>query len=99
MRSAWELGTKLTALDILVLIAVFGAAVQGFLRGFVTEVLALFAWIAIVAALKLFHIPLAQALTDTELSQEAIEEAARAVASPPPSRGFAALLTRGSRDR
>ncbi|WP_230480617.1 CvpA family protein [Sphingomonas sp. Leaf21] len=53
----------MTALDILVLIAVFGAAIQGFLRGFVTEVLALFAWIAIVAALKLFHIPLAQALT------------------------------------
>jgi membrane protein required for colicin V production len=53
----------LTALDILVLIAVFGAAIQGFMRGFVTEVLALFAWVAIVAALKMFHIALAQALT------------------------------------
>jgi hypothetical protein len=53
----------LTALDILVLIAVFGAAIQGFLRGSVTEVLALFAWVAMVAALKLFHIPLAQTLT------------------------------------
>ena len=53
----------MTALDILVLIAVFGAAIQGFMRGFVTEVLALFAWVAIVAALKMFHIALAQALT------------------------------------
>ena len=33
----------MTALDILVLIAVFGAAIPGFMRGFVTEVLALFA--------------------------------------------------------
>ena len=55
--------TGVTALDILVLIAVFGAAIQGFMRGFVTEVLALFAWVAIVAALKMFHIALAQALT------------------------------------
>lgn len=53
----------LTALDILVLIAVLGAAVMGLMRGFVTEVLSLFAWVAITAALKLFHIPLAQALT------------------------------------
>ena len=53
----------LTALDMIVLIAVAGAAVMGLLRGFVTEVLSLFAWIAITAALKLFHIPLAQALT------------------------------------
>lgn len=53
----------LTALDILVLIAVLGAAILGLMRGFVTEVLSLFAWIAIVAALKLFHISLAQTLT------------------------------------
>ena len=53
----------LTALDILVLIAVAGAAVMGLMRGFVTEVLSLFAWVAVTAALKLFHIPLAQALT------------------------------------
>ena len=52
----------LTALDMIVLIAVAGAAVMGLMRGFVTEVLSLFAWVAITAALKLFHIPLTQAL-------------------------------------
>lgn len=52
----------LTALDILVLIAIVGSAALGFMRGFVTEVLSLFAWVAIVAALKLFHVPLAAAL-------------------------------------
>ena len=53
----------LTALDIIVLLAVAIAALMGAVRGFVTEVLSLFAWVAIVAALKLFHIPLAQAMT------------------------------------
>lgn len=53
----------LTSLDVLVLLAVGGAAALGAWRGFVTEVLSLFAWVAIVAALKLFHIPVAQALT------------------------------------
>jgi membrane protein required for colicin V production len=53
----------LTALDIIVLLAVFGSAALGFKRGFVTEVLSLFAWIAVVAGLKLFHISLAQGLT------------------------------------
>jgi membrane protein required for colicin V production len=53
----------LTALDILVLIAVGGSAVLGLMRGFVTEVLSLFAWVAIVFMLKIFHTPLAQALT------------------------------------
>ena len=51
-----------TALDIIVLLLVAGAAVVGLMRGFVTEVLSLFAWLAIVAALKLFHVPLAAAL-------------------------------------
>ena len=53
----------LTALDIIVLLTVAGAALVGLRRGFVTEVLSLFAWVAIVAALKLFHVPLAQVLT------------------------------------
>ena len=52
----------LTALDILVLVAVLGAAALGFARGFVSEVLSLFAWVAVVAGLKLFHIALAAAL-------------------------------------
>ena len=53
----------LTALDILVLIAVAGAAILGLMRGFVTEILSLFAWVAIVFALKLFHSPLTQVLS------------------------------------
>ena len=53
----------LSALDILVLIAVLGAAGLGLMRGFVTEVLALFAWVAIVFAVKLFHTPVAAALS------------------------------------
>jgi membrane protein required for colicin V production len=52
----------LTALDIIVLVAVGGAAMLGLVRGFVTEVLSLFAWVAIVFALKLFHTPLAHVL-------------------------------------
>ncbi|HVI99475.1 MAG TPA: CvpA family protein [Sphingomonas sp.] len=52
----------LTTLDILVLLIVGGSAVLGFLRGFVTEVLSLFAWVAIVIVLKFFHTPLAAML-------------------------------------
>ncbi len=52
----------LTALDMIVLVAVGGAALLGLKRGFVTEVLSLFAWIAIVAMLKLFHVALAAKL-------------------------------------
>ncbi|KQN27065.1 colicin V production protein [Sphingomonas sp. Leaf34] len=54
---------NLTALDIVVLLAVAGSAVLGLIRGFVTEVLSMFAWVAMVAMLKLFHIPLAAALS------------------------------------
>ncbi|MFZ5746738.1 MAG: CvpA family protein [Pseudomonadota bacterium] len=53
----------LTALDILVLLAIGGAAVLGFLRGFVTEVLALLAWLLIVVAIKFFHTPLTELLS------------------------------------
>ena len=53
----------LMALDIIVLIVVGGAAMLGVVRGFVTEVLSLFAWVAIVFAIKLFHVPLTHALT------------------------------------
>lgn len=52
----------LTGLDIIVLIAIGGAAVLGFMRGFVTEVLALLAWLLVVLAIKLFHTPLAALL-------------------------------------
>ena len=52
----------LTALDMLVLVTVVGAALLGAVRGFVTEVLSLFAWAAVVFALKMLHAPLAAAL-------------------------------------
>jgi membrane protein required for colicin V production len=55
----------LTALDILVLIGVGGAAVTGLMRGFVTEVLSLMAWIFVVFALKLLHTPVTAYLTDS----------------------------------
>ncbi|MCM8729835.1 CvpA family protein [Hephaestia sp. GCM10023244] len=52
----------LTTLDILVLLIVGGSAALGLMRGFVTEVLSLFAWVAIVFVLKLFHTPVAALL-------------------------------------
>ncbi|MBX3594482.1 CvpA family protein [Sphingomonas sp.] len=54
----------LTAIDILVLIAIGGAAVLGLMRGFVTEVLSLMAWLFVVVALKFLHTPLAAALAE-----------------------------------
>ena len=55
----------LTALDIIVLLLVGGAALLGARRGFVAEVLSMFAWVAIVAMLKLFHVALAAKLSGT----------------------------------
>ena len=52
----------LTALDMVVLLGVGGAAVLGLMRGFVAEVLSLFAWVASVLALKLFHAPMTEVL-------------------------------------
>ena len=48
---------SLTLLDIIVLIFVCGGALLGVMRGFVMEVLSLFAWMATVIALKLFYGP------------------------------------------
>lgn len=53
---------ELTALDIVVLLIVGGAALLGLKRGFVTEVLSLMAWIFVVFAIKLFHTPVSAAL-------------------------------------
>jgi len=53
----------LHTLDILVLLGVGAAALFGWLRGFVCEVLSLFAWVLVVFALKLVHAPVTQALT------------------------------------
>jgi membrane protein required for colicin V production len=53
----------LTALDIIVLVLIGGGAVLGTFRGFVTEVLSLFAWVAAILALKMLHTPVTHALT------------------------------------
>lgn len=53
----------LTALDILVVILVGAGLVFGFLRGFVAEILSLFAWILAVVALFYFHTPVATMLS------------------------------------
>jgi membrane protein required for colicin V production len=45
-----------------VLLLVGGGLVFGFMRGFAFEVLSLFAWVAAIVALKLFHTPVTEAL-------------------------------------
>ncbi|WP_371414155.1 CvpA family protein [Sphingosinicella sp. CPCC 101087] len=52
----------LTALDILVVLLVGAGLVFGFLRGFVFELLSLFAWILAILALRYFHAPAAEML-------------------------------------
>ncbi|SEJ33690.1 membrane protein required for colicin V production [Sphingomonas sp. OV641] len=53
---------NLNGLDIAVLTVVAGSALLGLKRGFVTEVLALFAWVAMIFAVKIFHLPLSKVL-------------------------------------
>ena len=53
----------MTALDIFVVLLLGGAALIGFVRGFTHEVLSLAAWVAGIAALKLFHTPVQEALS------------------------------------
>lgn len=54
----------LTALDILVLLAIGAGLVTGVLRGFVQEVLSLFALVAALFVLRLLHEPLSNWLSD-----------------------------------
>nr|WP_093313712.1 CvpA family protein [Sphingomonas jatrophae] len=54
----------MTALDIVTLILVGGGAALGLVRGFVTEVLSLFAWVAGILALKFLHTPATGLLED-----------------------------------
>ena len=54
----------MTALDIFVILLLGGAALIGFVRGFTHEILSLAAWVAGIAALKLFHTPLQERLVD-----------------------------------
>jgi membrane protein required for colicin V production len=51
-----------TALDIIVILLVGGGLVFGWLRGFVAEVLSLFAWFLAILALRVVHPPLSAAL-------------------------------------
>ena len=52
----------MTAFDLIVLVIVTVAAVGGFLRGFVQEVLSLAAWILAVFSIHYLHTPLTDAL-------------------------------------
>lgn len=52
----------MTAFDLIVLVIVAVAAVGGFLRGFVQEVLSLAAWILAVFSIHYLHTPLTDAL-------------------------------------
>jgi membrane protein required for colicin V production len=45
----------MTALDVFVFLLLFGGGAVGFVRGFVHEVISLFAWVVAIAMLKLFH--------------------------------------------
>jgi membrane protein required for colicin V production len=53
---------NLHGLDIIVLALVGITALLGAKRGFVAEVLGLFAWVAMIFALKIFHLPLSRVL-------------------------------------
>jgi len=61
----------MTVFDLIVLVIVAVAAVGGFLRGFVQEVLSLAAWVLAVFAIRYLHGPLSEALgryLDAELA-------------------------------
>src|SRR5438270_7987776 len=48
-------GGGVTALDVFVFLLLIGGGAIGLVRGFVHEVISLFAWIVAIAMLKLFH--------------------------------------------
>jgi membrane protein required for colicin V production len=52
----------MTALDIIVLFLLLGGLVLGGLKGFVHEMLTLGAWVVAIAALKILHTPVTEAL-------------------------------------
>lgn len=54
----------LTAFDIIILLMILIAAGFGLMRGFVTEILSLVAWVAGVAALRLFYEPASALATE-----------------------------------
>jgi membrane protein required for colicin V production len=66
-----------TALDVFVFLLLIGGGAVGFVRGFVHEILSLFAWLVAIAMLKLFH---AQLWTGIEKSFHASYSAAAVLA-------------------
>ncbi|APG63779.1 colicin V production protein [Sphingorhabdus lutea] len=54
----------MTALDIFTFSLLGFGGIYGFMRGFVHEVLALISWVAMIFAVRLFHTPLSEYLTD-----------------------------------
>lgn len=54
----------MTALDILTLLVVGAAAFRGVSRGFTFEFMTLIAWLMVIVAVRLFHAPLSNLLTD-----------------------------------
>lgn len=54
----------MTALDIIVFFALGFGAIFGFLRGFVQEVFALFAWVLILVAIRFLHEPVSAYLVE-----------------------------------
>ena len=61
----------MTALDIFVFLLLIGGGAVGFVRGFVHEVISLFAWVVAIAMLKLFHAQLWAGLTGTVVTSPA----------------------------
>lgn len=55
----------MSALDIFVILLLGGGALIGLVRGFVHEMLSLFAWVVAIAMIKLFHTQLTQGLSTT----------------------------------
>ena len=55
----------MTALDVFVFLLLIGGAAVGFVRGFVHEVISIFAWIVAIAMLKLFHTQLWRGLENS----------------------------------
>ncbi len=53
----------LTGLDMIVLLAIFGGAVLGMIRGFVVEAISMIAWVGAIIALKFLHGPVTKMLT------------------------------------
>ncbi|VWX58526.1 CvpA family protein [Sphingorhabdus sp. 109] len=52
----------MTGLDIFVLVLMGGAAVLGFLRGFVQEALSLIVWLLVVIGVRMLHMPIYERL-------------------------------------